>query len=221
MYSHLEGDIMIRIILFFAILALQFPLSAALYELDLAHSAVNFKIKHLMISTVHGRFDKYDGMIDFDESTNKLNKVDVKIDIDSINTNDTKRDAHLKNPDFFGIRNEKGELSESKRYMTFTMTEAKMKGEKLDKLVGNLTMNGVTKPTTLNVDYKGSTTDPWGNEKIVFTATTKIIRKDFRLNFNKPLEKKSVKDKVAGLMIGEDVEVLIEGEANKIVPAKN
>lgn len=211
---------MARILCVLSILFLRFSLMAATYELDLAHSAITFKIKHLVISTVNGRFDKYEGTIDFDEATNKLNKVDVKIDIDSINTNDVKRDAHLKNPDFFGIRNEKGELNEAKRYMTFTMSEVKMKGKQFDKLVGQLTMNGVTKPVTLNVDYKGSTTDPWGNEKIVFSATTKIARKEFDINFNKPLDKPSLKTKVTGMMIGEDVDVIIEGEANKVAPAK-
>ncbi len=205
------------LLLILAVFFMRLPLMAAVYELDLAHSAVTFKIKHLVISTVSGRFDKFEGKIDFDEKANKLNKVDVKIDIDSINTNDAKRDAHLKNPDFFGIRNEKGEaLNESKRYITFTMNEVKMKGKKFDKLIGNLTMNGITKPVTLNVDYKGTASDPWGNEKIAFTATTKIIRKDFGINYNKPLENPSLKEKVVGVVVGEDVDVLIEGEANKV-----
>ena len=211
---------MARVLCILSIFFLRFSLMAATYELDLAHSAITFKIKHLVISTVNGRFDKYEGNIDFDEATNKLSKVDVKIDIDSINTNDVKRDAHLKNPDFFGIRNEKGELNEAKRYMTFTMSEVKMKGKQFDKLVGQPTMKGVTKPVTLYVDYKGSTTDPWGNEKIVFSATTKIARKEFGINFNKPLEKPSLKSKVTGMMIGEDVDVIIEGEANKVTPTK-
>jgi len=210
---------MIRFLLVLAFISLRLPLMAANYELDLAHSAITFKIKHLVISTVNGRFDKYEGIIDFDEATNKLNKIDVKIDLDSINTNDVKRDAHLKNPDFFGIRNEKGELNEAKRFMTFTMTEVKMKGKKFEKVIGNLTLNGITKLVTLDVDYKGATTDPWGNEKIVFAASTKIIRKDFGINFNKPLDKPSMKDKVAGMMIGDDVNVVIEGEANKVNPA--
>jgi polyisoprenoid-binding protein YceI len=75
--------------------------------------------------------------------------------------------------------------------------------------MGDLNLNGVTKPVTLNVDYKGATSDPWGNEKIVFSATTKIARKDFGITWNKPMAK------AAGLVVGEDVDVVIEGEANK------
>jgi polyisoprenoid-binding protein YceI len=179
------------------------------YNLDVAHTGVTFKIKHLVISTVNGRFDKFEGLIDFDEKANKLKKVDVKIDLDSINTNETKRDDHLRGPDFFGARNEKKELVESKRYMTFVMKDVKMKGKKFDKVIGDLTLNGVTKSVTLNVDLKGLTADPWGNEKMVFTATTKIVRKDFGISWNQPM------DKVAGMVVGDDVEVMIEGEANK------
>ena len=182
---------------------------ASNYILDVSHTGVTFKIKHLVISNVNGRFDKFEGAIDFDEKANKLNKLDVKIDLDSINTNDPKRDGHLKSGDFFGVRTDKDVLVESKRYMTFVMKEVKMKGKKFDKVVGDLSLNGITKPVSLTVDYKGTATDPWGNEKIVFTATTKIVRKDFGINWNKPL------DKAAGLTVGEDVDVTIEGEANK------
>lgn len=182
---------------------------ASNYTLDVSHTGLTFKIKHLVIATVNGRFDKFEGTLDFDEKANKLAKLDVKVDLDSVNTNDPKRDAHLKSPDFFGVRTEKGDLVEAKRFMTFTMKEMKMKSKKFDKLVGELSLNGVTKPVTLNVDYKGVTADPWGNEKIVFAATTKIVRKDFGITWNKPM------DKVAGSVVGDDVDVVIEGEANK------
>jgi polyisoprenoid-binding protein YceI len=192
-------------------------LYAANYTLDVSHTGVTFKIKHLVISTVNGRFDKFEGNLDFDEKTNKLSKLEAKIDLDSINTNDPKRDEHLKGADFFGTRNEKLELVEAKRFMTFVMKEVKMKGKKFDKIIGDLTLNGITKPVTLAVDYKGAATDPWGNEKVVFSAMTKIVRKDFGITWNKPLEKKagSMADKAAGLVIGEEVDVIIEGEANK------
>lgn len=182
---------------------------AANYTLDTSHTGVTFKVKHLVIATVNGRFDKFEGNLDFDEKTNKLTKADVKIDLDSINTNDPKRDEHLKGADFFGVRTEKNELVEAKRFMTFALKDVKMKGKKFDKVTGDMTLNGITKPVTLNVDFKGATSDPWGNEKIVFTATTKIARKDFGITWNKPMAK------VAGSVVGEDVDVVIEGEANK------
>jgi polyisoprenoid-binding protein YceI len=182
---------------------------AANYNLDVSHTGVTFKVKHLVIATVNGRFDKFEGALDFDEKANKLNKVDVKIDLDSINTNDADRDKHLRSADFFGVRNEKNELVEGKRYMTFVMKEVKMKKKNFEKVIGDLTLNGVTKPVTLNVDYKGVTADPWGNEKIIFSATTKIDRKEFGITWNKPMAK------VAGVVVGEEVDVIIEGEANK------
>jgi polyisoprenoid-binding protein YceI len=184
-------------------------LQAATYNLDIAHTGVTFKVKHLVIATVHGRFDKFEGAVDFDEKTNKLSKVDVKIDLDSVNTNEAKRDNHLRSADFFGVRTEKGELVPAKQFMTFAMKDVKMKGKKFDTLVGDLTLNGVTKPVTLKVDFKGLTADPWGNEKIVFSATTKIVRKDFGITWNKPMTK------VAGSVVGDEVDVVIEGEADK------
>lgn len=184
-------------------------LQAATYNLDVSHTGVTFKVKHLVIATVNGRFDKFEGAIDFDEKTNKLSKVDVKVDLDSVNTNDPKRDEHLKSADFFGVRSEKGELVSAKQYMTFALKDVKAKGKKISEVVGDLTLNGVTKPVTLKADFKGVTTDPWGNEKIVFTASTKVVRKDFGITWNKPMAK------VAGSVVGDDVDVVIEGEANK------
>lgn len=178
------------------------------YTIDIAHTGVNFKIKHLVIASVSGRFEKFEGMIDFDEKTKKINSVEAKIDVDSINTIEPDRDKHLRSADFFGTRKEDGSLVESKRYMTFKMKKATNKGDKPTSVEGDLTLNGITKPVTLDVDYKGAVTDPWGNEKIVFVATTKIVRKDFGLAWNKKLDK-------GGYVVGDDVSVTIEGEANK------
>lgn len=182
---------------------------AANYALDASHTGVTFKVKHLVIATVHGRFDKFEGSIDFDEKANLLKSADVKIDLDSVNTNDPKRDDHLRSADFFGVRGEKGEIVEAKRYMTFKMKEVKMKKKAFDSMTGDLTLNGVTKPVTLKLDYKGVTADPWGNEKIIFSATTKINRKDFNITWNKPMAK------AAGVVVGDEVDVIIDGEANK------
>ncbi len=205
---NLKGVFMLKVFLFALLFGSQ--VLAASYTLDVSHTGITFKIKHLVIATVNGRFDKFEGNLDFDEKANKLSKLDVKVDLDSINTNDPKRDEHLKSPDFFGVRNDKKELVEAKRYMTFALKNVIMKGKKFDKIEGELLLNGVPKPVTLIVDYKGVTSDPWGNEKIVFSATTKIVRKDFGITWNKPMAK------AAGFVVGEDVDVVIEGEANKV-----
>jgi polyisoprenoid-binding protein YceI len=185
-----------------------FAAQAEKYTLDVAHTGVIFKIKHLVISNVTGRFEKFEGAIDFDEKTKKIASVDAKIDVDSINTNEPDRDKHLRSADFFGTRKEDGSLVEDKHYMTFKMKKATNKGDKPATIEGDLTVNGITKPVILNVEYKGATSDPWGNEKIVFVATAKIPRKDFALNWNKKLDK-------GGFVVGDDAEVIIEGEANK------
>jgi polyisoprenoid-binding protein YceI len=182
---------------------------AETYTVDTAHTGVIFKIKHLGLSNVTGRFEKFEGNIDFDEKTKKLNSVDAKIDVDSINTNEPDRDKHLRSADFFGTRKEDNTtLVEDKHYMTFKMKKVVNKADKPAKVEGELTLNGINKPVTLDVDYKGAVTDPWGNEKIVFTAATKILRKDFGLVWNKKLDK-------GGFVVGEEAEVIIEGEANK------
>jgi polyisoprenoid-binding protein YceI len=178
------------------------------YAIDAAHASVNFKIKHLGVYNLPGHFEKFEGTIDFDEKSKKLNSVDAKIDVDSVNTNEADRDKHLRSAEFFGTRKEDNTLVEEKHYMMFKMKKVVNKGDKPSKVEGELTLNGVTKPITLDVDYKGAVSDPKGNEKIVFAATAKIARKDFGLTWNKKLDK-------GGFVIGEDVEVSIEGEANK------
>jgi len=182
------------------------------YAIDAAHSAVTFKVTHLMISTVPGRFDKFDGEFTFDEKTGKVDGLTAKIDVDSINTNDAKRDAHLRNDDFFGTRDAKNKLVETKRWMNFAATKVETKKNKPVKITGDLTLNGVTKPVTLTVSHKGPAKDPWGNQKLGFEATGKINRKDFGIVYNKVLE-------AGGVLIGEDVEIAIQGQATAAAAA--
>jgi polyisoprenoid-binding protein YceI len=176
------------------------------YNIDAAHSTVGFKVTHLMISTVPGRFDKFEGNFSLDEKTGKVEGLNAKIDLDSVNTNEPKRDSHLKTADFFGVRTKEGKLVEDKRWMTFKSTKVDVKGNKPNTITGDLTINGVTKPVTLKVEQKGPTKDPWGNTRVGFEATTKINRKDFGITFNKALE-------TGGVMVGDDVDIAINGEA--------
>lgn len=176
------------------------------YAIDTAHSTVGFKVPHLMISSVQGRFDKFEGTFSFDDKTGKLENLNAKIDLDTINTNDPKRDAHLKNEDFFGVRSKDNKLVEAKRWMTFTATKVDIKSKKPNTVTGNLSLNGVTKPVTLKVTYKGTATDPWGNTRIGFEATAKLNRKDYGIIWNKALE-------AGGVLVGEEVAIIIDGEA--------
>lgn len=171
---------------------------AASYKLDESHTQVGFKIKHLVISTVSGRFNKFSGTFEFDPKKGEIEKLNVEIDSASIDTNEPDRDKHLKSPEFFDI--------EKFPKLTFTSKKTTTKDNKPTKLDGELTIHGVKKNVTLDVDYKGSTVDPWGNERIAFEASTQVNRKDFGLKWNKSLDK-------GGVMIADDVKIVIEGEA--------
>lgn len=173
---------------------------AANYTLDPAHSEVGFSVRHLMISNVKGKFNKYDGKFSYDEKSGKLSGVEVNIDPKSIDTNDDKRDEHLRSPDFF----------DTAKYakITFKGDKVEAKDGKPVKITGTLTMRGVTKPVTLDIDYRGAITDAWGNEKVGFGLTGKINRKDWGVSWNKALDK-------GGVTVGDDVAINIEAEATK------
>jgi polyisoprenoid-binding protein YceI len=184
--------------------------SAAVYNIDSSHSTVGFNITHMMISKVNGRFDKYESAFKFDDKTGELSDVTAKIDVTSVNTNEPKRDAHLKSPDFFGATDKDGKVVAAKQYMTFksngkAMIDLKTKAPV--KLTGDLTVNGVTKPVTLEVTYKGTVKDPFVKAThLGFSAKTTIKRGEFGMKFNKALE-------TGGVLVGEDVAVELDGEA--------
>ena len=171
---------------------------AAPYKLDESHTQVGFKIKHLVISTVSGRFNKFTGAFDYDNKTGDIKDLKVEIESASIDTNEPDRDKHLKSPDFFDVA----------KYPTLTFVSKKIITEsgRPIKVEGELTIHGIKKNVALDIDYKGSTVDPWGNERIAFDASTKINRKDFGLKWNKNLD-------AGGVMIADDVKIQIEGEA--------
>lgn len=168
------------------------------YKLDESHTQVGFKIKHLVISTVSGRFNKFSGAFEFDPKKGEVRALNVEIDSTSIDTNEPDRDKHLKSADFFDV--------EKFPKLTFVSKKTTTKGNKPAKIEGDLTIHGIKKPVTLNVEYLGTTTDPWGNERIAFEASTQVNRKDFGLKWNKNLD-------AGGVMIADDVKIIIDGEA--------
>lgn len=173
---------------------------AANFTLDPAHSEVGFSVRHLMISNVKGKFNKYDGKFVFDEKSGKLSNVEVNIDPKSIDTNDDKRDEHLRSPDFFDTAKH--------GKMTFKGDKVELKDGKPVKITGTLNMRGVSKPVALDIDYRGVVTDPWGNEKVGFGLTGKLNRKDWGISWNKALDK-------GGVTVSDEVALNIEGEALK------
>lgn len=168
-------------------------------QLDKSHTKVEFNVTHLTISDVTGRFDEFEGKGSFDEKTGVLSALDVKIKVKSINTNDEKRDDHLRSADFFDA----SKYSE----ITFVLTKpvTLVKGGTAN-LQGNLTMRGVTKPITLQMNYKGTVKDPWGNVKAGFILTGKVNRKDFGVSWSKNMDN-------GGAVVGDIVTINIAGEA--------
>lgn len=180
-------------------------LNAAPFTLDQAHSSVEFSVKHLMVSNVKGKFEKVSGGFDFDTKSNELKNIDVSVEMNSVNTSDKKRDEHLVSPDFFDTA--------KFATMNFKSTKAvKVVKGKTTKVAGELTLKGITKPVVLEVNYAGET-EFMGMKKIGFTATTKIKRTDFGVTWNKTLDK-------GGVAVGEEVNVVIEGEANAVQEKK-
>jgi len=175
------------------------------YKVDPAHTNVSFTAPHMMISKVRGRFDKVDGTFSFDEKSLKLDNVNVTVKTDSINTNEADRDKHMRSPDFFDVA----------KYpdMTFKSTKVSYDDKKPDKVEGDLTIRGVTKKVTFDVDYRGSTKDPMGNPVVAFELEGKVNRKDFGLNWNKAMDR-------GGWVVGDEIKIEIDGEAKPATAAK-
>jgi polyisoprenoid-binding protein YceI len=176
------------------------PVLASAVELDVdpAHSNVGFDIKHLVVSTVHGNFSDFNGLIDLDEKNPALSKVNFTVKIDSISTNNAKRDAHLKSADFFDAQ----KYPEAK----FVSTGLKSKGKDSYILTGDLTIHGVTKKAELKLIFLGKVKDPYGVERRMFQASTEIVRKDYGLTYNATLES-------GGVVIGENAKLTIDVES--------
>lgn len=170
---------------------------AATYVVDVPHSQVHFKVRHLMAFTVRGTFDDFAGQVEVDTDKKTLTGVTATVDPASIDTRNEKRNAHLKSADFFDVQ----KFPE----MSFVSKTISGSGDNIT-LVGELTMKGVTREVTLHGSFDGATVDPWGNKRVGFSATGKIDRRDFGLNWNKALE-------AGGVMVGETVEIGLEIEA--------
>lgn len=171
---------------------------AATWEMDPAHSSFQFKVRHLTVSNVSGDFSKSRGVVMIDDNDITRLKVEVTIDAASVNTGHAQRDEHLRGPDFFDVA----------KHPTITFVSRKVIKADRDRLkvMGDLTIHGVTREIT--VDVEGPTAavkDPWGNFRRGATATTKINRKDFGLTWNKVLDS-------GGLVVGDEVNIHVEVE---------
>jgi polyisoprenoid-binding protein YceI len=170
------------------------------WEIDPAHSNVQFGVRHMMISTVHGKFTKFTATATGDEKDAAHAGVQASIDAASIDTGDEKRDAHLKTADFFD--------AEKFPTITFKSTKVEAAGDRRFKLHGDLTMHGVTKPVVLDVEATPEVKGMRGETRAGARATTKINRKDFGISWSKSMDG-------GGVVVGDDVEVTIDVEAVK------
>lgn len=168
------------------------------WNIDPSHSGVHFTVRHMVVSKVRGSFTRWQGTIQFDEKNPEAGKVSVQIEAPSIDTREEKRDAHLRSPDFF----------DTEKYPTLGFESTRV--EKVDgqsfRIIGDLTIRGITKQVTLDAEYLGGGKDPWGNERIGFEARTTINRKDFGLAWNQVLE-------AGGVLIGEKIEIALDVQA--------
>jgi polyisoprenoid-binding protein YceI len=172
------------------------PAAITTWNIDPAHSAAEFKVRHMMISNVKGTLKGISGTLTEHATDASLSSIEATVDVSTINTGEVQRDGHLKSADFFEV--------EKYPTMTFKSTRVVQKGEGEYAVAGDLTMHGVTRQVTFAVEGPSAPgKDPWGNTRIGLTATTKVNRKDFGLNWNAALE-------TGGILVGEDVHITLD-----------
>jgi polyisoprenoid-binding protein YceI len=168
------------------------------YTIDPTHSVADFKVRHLMVANVRGEFSGVTGTVQLDPENPGNSKVEAKIDVNTIQTRDAQRDAHLKSADFFDV--------EKYPSITFVSRKVTRNGSDDYEVVGDLTIHGVTKEVALDVEeLSPETKDPWGNVKAGASAKTKINRKDFGLVWNVGLE-------TGGVLVGDTVQIHLDLE---------
>ncbi len=178
-------------------------MSLVKWDFDHAHSSVDFTVRHLLVSKVRGRFTKWTGNLEIDEQDPSRSRVEVEIDVASVDTHEPQRDAHLRSGDFF----------EADKHPKMVFKSKRIEEKSKDRLAvsGDLTIRGTTREVLLDVERGGIVAkDPWGKRRAGFTATATINRKDFGVSFNQVLDQ-------GGLALSEEVVITIEIEATAAV----
>ncbi len=179
----------------------QKQMSQTKWALDASHSEIMFKVKHLMISKVTGQFHKFDATVETEGTDIATAKINFTADVNSISTNNEQRDGHLKGNDFFDIENHP--------QITFVSSSMQKVDDENYKLHGTLTMRGVSKEEVLDVEFGGLVVDPWGNDRVGFTITGKIDRRDYGVSFGMVSE-------TGGILLGYDVAINAQVEFVKV-----
>ncbi len=170
------------------------------WQIDPAHTDVSFSVKHLMISTVRGRFGAVRGTIVLDEADVSRSSVEVEIDAAGIDTREEKRDAHLRSPEFFDV--------EKYPVIRFRSRRVERLGTNRVRVTGDLTIRDVTKEITIDGTDEGRGRDPWGGDRAAFSATATIDRREFGLTWNQALE-------AGGVLVGNDIKLSFDVQAVK------
>ena len=168
------------------------------WNIDASHSIAEFAVKHMMISTVKGRFATLEGAIEVDEANPLASSVTASIDVASIDTKDEQRDAHLRSDDFFN----------AEKFPKITFASKRVERVDADnyRVIGDLTIRDVTKEVVLDTEFGGQVADPWGNQRAGFMATTQVNRKEFGLKWNNLLE-------TGAVAVGDKVKITLHIEA--------
>jgi polyisoprenoid-binding protein YceI len=171
------------------------------WKIDPPHTEINFTVRHMMISNVRGRFERFSGTVEFDEQHPAASTVDVQIETASINTKDAQRDGHLRSPDFLN--------AEQYPYITFKSKRVEVVDANHGRIFGDLTIRDITREVVLDTEYSGTAKSPFGHSSAGFTATTTINRKDWNLEWNVALE-------TGGWLVGDEIKISIEIELIKV-----
>jgi polyisoprenoid-binding protein YceI len=171
--------------------------STSTWQVDPAHSQVEFGVRHMMISTVKGFFTGVEGAVRLDEEDLSRSRVEVTIDASSVDTRNDDRDNHLRSADFLDV--------ETHPTITFRSREVEGTPESF-QVTGDLTIRGETRPVTFQAEKLGGGTDPWGNQRLGFRGETKVSREDFGLTWNQALE-------TGGVLVGDEVRISLEVQA--------
>ena len=169
----------------------------ATWTIDPAHTEIGFAVRHLMLSTVRGRFGAVTGTVTVDEKNPKAAQVDVTIDVTSVDTRQEMRDNHLRSPDFFDVA----------KYPTMHFVSKRIEGDVAGtfRVIGDLTIKATTREVALDASLEGRAIDPWGNERAGFSAKGKINRSEFGLTWNQMLE-------AGGVAVGDEIKLSIDAE---------
>jgi polyisoprenoid-binding protein YceI len=172
------------------------------WQLDYGHAYVGFTGRHLVVATVRGEFEKFSGTIEFNEEDITRSKAEIRIEANSVNTRNAQRDEHFRSADFFDAENHP--------YIYFKSKQVVMEDAHKGKLIGDLTIRGITKEVVLEMEYSGISQSPWETLNAGFSLRGKVNRKDWGLNWNMALAG-------GGLVAGDDINLVIDFELTKAV----